>query len=63
MGDIEQTFGANELDYGRKLYLMENGIYGVDIQPIAVQLAKLRFFISMVVEQKINPPSPEDPHE
>jgi hypothetical protein len=55
MDDIEQTFGANELDYGRKLYLIENGIYGVDIQPIAVQIAKLRFFISLLVEQKIDP--------
>ncbi len=54
MDDIEQTFGANELDYGRKLYLIENCIYGVDIQPIAVQISKLRFFISLVVEQKIN---------
>ena len=55
LDDIEQTFGANELDYGRKLYLIENCIYGVDIQPIAVQISKLRFFISLVVEQKINP--------
>ncbi len=55
MDDIEQTFGANELDYGRKLYLIENCIYGADIQPIAVQITKLRFFISLVVEQKINP--------
>ena len=54
MDDIEQTFGANELDYGRKLYLIENCIYGVDIQPIAVQISKLRFFISLVVEQKVN---------
>ena len=23
LADIEQTFGANELDYGRKLYLIE----------------------------------------
>ena len=55
LDDIEQTFDANELDYGRKLYLIENCIYGVDIQPIAVQIAKLRFFISLVVDQKINP--------
>lgn len=54
LDDIEQTFASNELDYGRKLYLIENCIYGVDIQPIAVQISKLRFFISLVVEQKIN---------
>lgn len=51
---IEEAFENNELDYGRKLYLIENCIYGVDIQPIAVQIAKLRFFISLIVEQKTN---------
>lgn len=52
---IETAFQENELDYGRKLYLIENCIYGVDIQPIAVQIAKLRFFISLIVEQKVAP--------
>ena len=52
--DIEKSFANNELDYGRKLYLIENCIYGVDIQPIAVQIAKLRFFISLVVDQTIH---------
>jgi len=40
-------------DYVRKLLLIENNIYGVDIQPVAVQIAKLRFFISLVVEQNV----------
>ena len=51
---INEAFERNELDYGRKLYLIENCIYGVDIQPIATQIAKLRFFISLIVEQKID---------
>ncbi len=55
LADIEDAFADNELDYGRKLYLIENCIYGVDIQPIAVQIAKLRFFISLIVDQKTNP--------
>ena len=50
--DIETAFSNNELDYGRKLYLIENCIYGVDIQPIATQISKLRFFISLIVDQK-----------
>ncbi len=54
IGEIEEAFNANELDYGRKLYLIENCIYGVDIQPIAVQISKLRCFISLVVDQKKN---------
>lgn len=53
--DIERTFTTNALDYGRKLYLIENSIYGVDIQPIAMQIAKLRFFISLIVDQRIDP--------
>ena len=37
--------------YGLKLELIENCIYGIDIQTIAVQVSKLRFFISLVCEQ------------
>jgi type II restriction/modification system DNA methylase subunit YeeA len=51
---IYEAFERNELDYGRKLFLIQNCIYGVDIQPIAVQIAKLRFFISLVVDQRIS---------
>lgn len=54
IADIEQAFGKNELDYGRKLYLIEHCLYGVDIQPIAVQIAKLRCFISLVVDQRVD---------
>ncbi len=54
IADIEDAFANNALDYGRKLYLIENGIYGVDIQPIAMQIAKLRFFISLVVDQRVD---------
>ena len=52
--DIENAFNqnVNDPDYARKLYLIEHCIYGVDIQPIAVQISKLRFFISLVVDQK-----------
>jgi len=58
LADIEQAFAANELDYGRKLYLIENCIYGVDIQPIAVQIAKMRFFISLIVDQRVDDAKP-----
>lgn len=52
---IERAFARNHDDYGRKLYLIENSIYGVDIQPLAVQIAKLRFFITLIVDQPIDP--------
>lgn len=51
---IERDFADNEDDYGRKLYLIENCLYGVDIQPIAIQISKLRFFISLVCDQRSN---------
>lgn len=52
--EINNAFdeNVNDPDYARKLYLIENCIYGVDIQAIATQIAKLRFFISLVVDQK-----------
>jgi adenine-specific DNA-methyltransferase len=51
---IERVFADNEDDYARKLYLIENCLYGVDIQPIAIQISKLRFFISLVCDQRTN---------
>jgi hypothetical protein len=40
--------------YETKLNIIENSIYGIDVQPIAIQISKLRFFISLIVEQKPN---------
>ncbi len=56
LNDIKRNFdeSKNRPDYARKLYLIENCIYGVDIQPIAIQISKLRFFISLVVDQQAN---------
>ncbi len=41
-------------DFARKLYLIQNSIYGVDIQSIAIQISKLRFFLSLIIDQKID---------
>ncbi|MBO8144565.1 MAG: Eco57I restriction-modification methylase domain-containing protein [Thermodesulfobacterium sp.] len=55
--EINDSFDEriNYPDYARKLYLIENSIYGVDIQPIAIQICKLRFFLSLLIDQKIDP--------
>ncbi len=51
--EIDDTFKRyRDSDFGRKLYLIQNSIFGVDIQPIACQIAKLRFFISLAIEQE-----------
>src|SRR5690625_1837388 len=55
--NIEAVFEnqLNDPDYARKLFLIQNCLYGVDIQSIALQITKLRFFISLLVEQEIDP--------
>ena len=50
--ETEQSLENKPLDYIRKLGLIEHCIYGVDIQEIAIQISKLRFFISLLVEQE-----------
>ncbi|KAA6318251.1 Modification methylase PaeR7I, partial [termite gut metagenome] len=40
--------------YETKLQIIENCIYGIDIQTIAIQISKLRFFISLICEQVAN---------
>ena len=50
ISDIFERY--RDSDFGRKLYLIQNSIFGVDIQSIACQIAKLRFFISLTIEQE-----------
>ena len=58
--DISDTFERYRgSDFGRKLYLIQNSIFGVDIQSVATQIAKLRFFISLAIEQQPN----DDPND
>ena len=53
LNEIDELFETyRDSDFGRKLYLIQNSIFGVDIQPIACQIAKLRFFISLAIEQE-----------
>ena len=52
--EISEIFEQYSGDFGRKLYLIQNSIFGVDIQPVACQIAKLRFFISLAIEQEPN---------
>ncbi|GAB1372826.1 hypothetical protein MASR1M45_28890 [Candidatus Kapaibacterium sp.] len=51
---MKKEFDQHKLDYARKIGLIRNCIYGIDIQPMAVMITKLRFFISLLIEQKIN---------
>ncbi len=48
MIDILVRISPNEKLYDLKLVILENCIYGSDIQSIAAQITKLRFFISLI---------------
>jgi adenine-specific DNA-methyltransferase len=49
-----QVYDDDDLDdYARKLNIIRRSIYGVDIQPVAVDIAKLRFFLSIIVDEVI----------
>ncbi|WP_246062618.1 Eco57I restriction-modification methylase domain-containing protein [Mesohalobacter halotolerans] len=45
-------------DYARKLGVIQNSIYGVDIQPIAAEISKLRSFLSLVIDENIDDNAP-----
>ncbi len=52
--EMKAYINVNTDNFSRKLGLIWNCIYGVDIQTIAIQLTKLRFFISLIVEENVD---------
>ena len=53
----------NPSAYKLKLHAISNSIYGVDIDPGAVEIAKLRFWLSLVVEEDNPTPLPNLEHK
>lgn len=58
MIDILQRIEPDENTYAQKLTIIENCLYGSDIQSIAVQITKLRFFISLICDCEKDPSKP-----
>ena len=52
--DIEKKYKSGEYGYIRKLGLIRRCIYGVDIQPIATELSRLRCFLTLIVDQVVD---------
>ncbi|MDR0515957.1 MAG: hypothetical protein LBH25_02825 [Fibromonadaceae bacterium] len=50
--EFKKTLVLHRDNYSRKLGIIRDSIYGIDIQPLAVQITKLRFFISLLIDQK-----------
>ncbi|MCL2862983.1 MAG: N-6 DNA methylase, partial [Methanimicrococcus sp.] len=52
--EFEKKFNEGAFDYIRKLMVIQNSIFGIDIQPIAVEIARLRCFLSLIIEEKVD---------
>jgi len=52
--EIQDELEKDNLEYIRKLLIIRDSIHGVDIQQIAVEISKLRVFLSLIVDEKID---------
>ena len=50
---IEATKESNR-GYTRKLTILRDCIFGLDIQPLAIQITRLRFYLSLITDQKVD---------
>lgn len=47
----EHWLSTGRLDYLRKRKIIRDTLFGIDIQPVAVEIAKLRCFLTLVVDR------------
>jgi adenine-specific DNA-methyltransferase len=52
--DLKAKLKDDNFNYIHKIGIIRDSIYGVDIQPIAVEISKLRFFLSLIVDEKVD---------
>lgn len=52
--DIEEKYKSENYDWLRKLGVIRESIFGVDIQTIATEIAKLRCFLTLVIEEEVD---------
>lgn len=56
--DLQEKFEDGNYDYIRKLGIIQQSIFGVDIQPVATEIAKLRCFLTLMIEEKVDDTKP-----
>lgn len=50
---IEREFEHQNFDYIRKVGIIRENIYGIDIQPIATEISRLRCFLTLIVDERV----------
>ncbi|MDL0080330.1 Eco57I restriction-modification methylase domain-containing protein [Helicobacter zhangjianzhongii] len=49
--DLQDLLGDTRSPYTRKLEILQSNIYGIDIQPMATEISRLRCFLSLIVDE------------
>ena len=52
--DLKRKYEKENYDYIRKLGVIRQSIFGVDIQTIATEIAKLRCFLTLIIEEDVD---------
>ncbi len=55
---VKEKLQQTSVEYARKIGVIQNSLYGVDIQPIAAEISKLRCFLTLVVDENIDETKP-----
>jgi adenine-specific DNA-methyltransferase len=50
---LEKKLMDENWQYKHKMGIIQNAIYGVDIQPVATEITKLRLFLTLIVDEKV----------
>jgi len=52
--ELRKDFTNRSVDYIRKLGIIRQTIFGVDIQPIATEISRLRCFLTLIVDEEVD---------
>ncbi|MYY26662.1 Eco57I restriction-modification methylase domain-containing protein [Elizabethkingia anophelis] len=55
---LKEKLSSSGVEYARKIGVIQNSLYGVDIQPVAAEISKLRCFLSLIVDENIDETKP-----
>jgi hypothetical protein len=54
----QEKLDTATVEYARKIGIIQNTLYGVDIQPIAAEISKLRCFLTLIVDENVDDSKP-----
>lgn len=55
---LKEKLDSSGVEYARKIGIIQNSLYGVDIQPVAAEISKLRCFLTLIVDEHIDESKP-----